>query len=170
MTNRKPDYKDSDLGVNLYEVHLFVPVARAISANAFSPVEDRESGSSVLLPAMHFVEQEKSVRVFVNSDKRKVICGLSDRACKLFLWIGYSLKPGDKSVWVNKKLAAKDCGFRDTRVVNGLLGDLHKANIICPTAVDGVYWINPSIFFNGNRIKHFPAAVKVVHDIQETIK
>ena len=107
------------------------------------------------------LEYERYVKVFVEADKRKQMAKIGAPARDLFLWIMYELESGKDYLWINKEAYMKEMDVRSINTYKAAVIELIKQNMIAASGiVDGVYWINPRMFFCGDRKKKYPNNVE----------
>ncbi|SNR88236.1 hypothetical protein, partial [Puniceibacterium sediminis] len=103
------------------------------------------------------VDAEQFIKVF--GANLGLLFRLSGSAIKVLtaVWIEISHDVGRHSVMLSERIArqhAKAAGHTLTRATyfRGRK-DLISAGIIAPATEPNLYWINPSVFFNGSRLK-----------------
>lgn len=106
------------------------------------------------------MEQEKYTKLF-NHDKhkRKAIAALSGASSKLLLWIMAEIDSSQDWIWINVKRYMSENYITDIRTYKSSVSELIRYIFI--TEVNSVkykdtYWINPRLFFCGDRIKKYP--------------
>lgn len=153
---KKPLFTEKQLGVNPCLQTLIIPVIKLEDTQFFKKDED------ILTYAEYEVESEKSTKFYVSSSRRKLVNGLSGMSSKLFLWIMQELDYNKDYLWINKERFMDECNVGSLNTFKTAITDLHKNNIIQPTVIKEVYWINPSMFFQGSRVKKFPKNIKMM--------
>lgn len=80
---------------------------------------------------------------------------LSGPGTKVFLWIVGNIKPKQDRVVLVPARVAKELGYSVTKPVHDAVNDLITNQVIARaytgTRSQPAYWINPTIFYNGNR-------------------
>lgn len=116
------------------------------------------------------VDRSKFVKIF--SDQLHVIFSLSPQAIRLFevvLWI-VSEHPNQSSIYLSERLSneyftltkraslSKSAYYRSRR-------ELIEKDFLSPTSHVNTYWINPVLFWNGDRVKAMKSSEKKADDI-----
>ncbi|MCI1189866.1 RepA protein [Hymenobacter sp. DH14] len=78
--------------------------------------------------------------------------GLSMRGTKVWLYICDQLKPGSTSVHFMHSQCLEHTGYKSRSNVMSGLAELLEASIIARSEESSLYFINPMVMFNGNRI------------------
>lgn len=96
------------------------------------------------------------IKVF--SDQLYVVLGLSHAGVRLLTiaWIELSRDPGRHKVSLSERIAAQHANEAGGHLSRSLYfrgrKELIARGIIAETTEPNLYWINPQIFFNGNRL------------------
>ena len=111
-------------------------------------------------------EDEQATKVYVNAEHRKVIASLNPGAKSLFIHILYELDWGKDYIWINKARFMDENNMLDERTFNAAIEELcnrpePEQPIITPSTLNGVYWINPRLFFCGSRLDKYPKNVDI---------
>lgn len=160
----KPNIDPTQLVTNPFSLSdNFTIKARAIdTSNEIISKQDLESGVSITQKARvtsSFVaERESFTKLFINSSRRIHMMQLPPRALSLFLFIAYELTTGVDWLWINKG-RYMDESEMSLNTYKEAIKDLVRENVITPTVFLDTYWINPLLFFAGNRLKKYPDAV-----------
>lgn len=101
-------------------------------------------------------ETESYCKVFSDAGKRLNMVGLSPRAKDLLLWLIYEAENGKDYLWLNKKRYMEECNIGSINTYRSALNELIGVAFIIRTNHTDYFWINPGLFFNGNRIRKFP--------------
>ena len=103
------------------------------------------------------VDRERFTKVF--SAQLGLFFGLSQAGIRLLaaLWIEVSKRPGEDRVYMTPKTAerhAERAGHTLSRATyfRGR-SNLIEVGFIAPSTDQHVYWINPAVFFNGDRVR-----------------
>ncbi len=86
--------------------------------------------------------------------------GLSTRGTKVWLYICDQLKPGSTSVHFMHSQCLEHTGYKGRSNVMSGLAELLEASIIARSEESSLYFINPMVMFNGNRITFAKSYVK----------
>jgi hypothetical protein len=126
-----------------------------------------KSEDDILLPNEYELEVEPVVRVYKKSDYRVFVARLSPGAKSLFLHIIYETEYGLDYLWINRKRYMDENLVKSVNTYKAAIVELCRYNVICPTMVRDVYWINPRLFFCGSRVKKYPMHVVVINEKKE---
>lgn len=103
------------------------------------------------------VDSDKFLKVF--RAQMAVFFGLSAPGMKVLTacWIEAAASPGKDLIMLSERIAAqhaKHAGHKLSRATyfRGRK-DLIEAGIIAPSEEPNAYWVNPAVFFNGDRVK-----------------
>jgi hypothetical protein len=153
----KPKIDESLLINNPFE--FMIPVRSFKSkADYISAKELKEGIVSKIhkLEEEHILEQEEFTKVYNRSAFRLNIFGMSEKARSLFLWLVYEVDSGKDYLWLNKQRYMFEANV-SINTLKDAIKELGFNKIITPTFLNPeYYWINPTYFFNGNRINKYP--------------
>jgi hypothetical protein len=119
----------------------------------------------IFIPKYIYVERNESVRYHKSTFSKKVISSLSPISCKMFLYLMSNIKRNADFVDIDIKHCMKWMQITSINTYKKALKEIISNIIIVPTKETNVYWINPDVFYNGNRIKHFPDNVDIIQDM-----
>lgn len=117
-----------------------------------------EYSDEVLLRREVDMDKSSSVRIYSGVSNRKLLMGLSGRSMKLFVWLGMKLEGGSDIIDMGdkrKRLFMKESGEVSFVRVGVCLRELCSKGVLSEIG-DGSYYINPSLFFNGDRRRKWP--------------
>jgi hypothetical protein len=64
------------------------------------------------------------------------------------------MRPLSQVVWLNPPDIMLECGIKSPNTIRGAIEDLIENKIIAQKLGSNIeFWINPNVFFNGNRIR-----------------
>lgn len=138
---------------------LSIEVSNIIDKSAFTRHQD-----GVLLHKVVTVEREPAAKVYQSPENRKIVSNLSNNAKSLFLFIIYTINPGEDIVQFNPQNYMAENSIKSINTVKAALNELEQSQIIYQlnqTAKKYTIYINPKFFFSGSRIKAFPENLKV---------
>lgn len=158
---KKPNIIEKDLGMNPFKQELEVPVNKIYFENSYK-FED-----GLLIPVTKDVEQTPYAKLYSTSTMRLHINKLSLRAKELLFWIIYTIEFSNDFIWINKVRYMKELNISSLTTYKEAIKELMKNGIIAVTIQKDVYWINPVVFFKGDRIKKYPEKVIIVNDNSE---
>lgn len=154
---KKPSYNEKDLGVNPFVSSLVIHV------NEIAFKQNYQKDEDIIVPKFGRVEVDVSCRVYISASRRKLMNELSSRAKELLLWVIYEVDPNKDYMWLNKRRYMEESGIASINTFKAALKDLIAKGFICPSTVSGIYWINPAIFYSGNRITSYPKNVEILY-------
>jgi len=147
-------FDEKSLGINplLNNLEIFVNTLTL-------PNQYRRDGEDLVANEVDFDRQE-STRLFISPVNRKVTLGLNYSELRLFVWLAYESNRGKDYLWINSKRFLQESGM-SINTYKSALEKLCRYCYIYPTVgLKDVYWTNPAIFFNGDRVRRFPKNVK----------
>lgn len=151
---KKPKYTMEELGSNNFsdKTMLQIPIREIIWRDIYI----RDS-SGLEKEYKYIAERLEYAKVFATADYRTRINKLTLRGKEMFLWLLYTVKMGEDSVWINRERYMEEMDISSNTTIVATIKDLVKHNIIAPTMQKkDVYWINPNFFFKGDRLKKYP--------------
>ena len=77
-------------------------------------------------------------------------------------WIQVKIIAGEDIININRTKYMNDSNVGSINTVRESITELCVNKIITPTHIQGIYYINPAVFFKGSRIKKYPDNIKVV--------
>lgn len=148
------------LGKNPFIDSLVIKVNRMpVSGQYKATKEIAADGKPMMLPVEIEIESDTHCKVYNDSKRRKLMVELSKPGKELFLWLIYEVEGGKDYVWINKVRYLKENGIRSPNTYRAAITNLIFNGYIVKTLASDVYWINPSLFFNGSRKGKFPKNV-----------
>lgn len=146
----KPKFNESDLGVNPFTSNLVIRVNKRVFKNTYSKVNGEEKLK------VADVEYDKFCKVFTDKPRREQMNALSARGKELLFWLMYQITSGKDYIWINRDMYMDELGISSENTFLTAVKDLIYHGIIGKTVVGkDVYWINPDIFFKGDRVYKF---------------
>lgn len=153
----KPEIDKIKLGTNPFIVN------QVIKARSFNREEHLlvKQSEGINLPfgevkTAMLVEEQKYTKVYHDVDFRDILLLLDEYPLKLVLFIMYQINVNEDYVWINSRLFQDKTKLRDKRDYITALETLIRYGVLSPTIYKDVYWINPLIFFAGNRLHKYP--------------
>jgi hypothetical protein len=120
----------------------------------------------VMMPKSYIIEREQTTKIYVSAAARKLVSGLSSSAHRLLFHILYEIDTNCDYIELDAKFYMKMNGIKSIKTYNEALRELCRNNFIAQTIdYKSVYWINPTLFFSGNRISKYPNNVSVKHTL-----
>ncbi len=117
--------------------------------------------SGVSVPVELDLERESVVKVYVKPENRVSIANLSSGAQRLYLHILHKVEYGMDYVEINVVGYMKENRVGSVNTYKKALDELIRYYFIAQSKIKGVYWINPRLFFRGNRKDKYPKNVKI---------
>lgn len=114
------------------------------------------------LPNELSLEKETITKLYVKAENRLIISKLSSKAQRLYIWLTYELEYSKDYLWINRKRYMSENDISSINTFKDAVEELCRYLIIYPT-LEGkkdFYWINPRLFFCGDRVKKYPNHVK----------
>ena len=115
----------------------------------------------VLLHKQFYFEAQTICKIIKTPENRKLIASLSAPALKLYNWLIYELNPNKDYITINKNRAKLELNINSDKTFYKALAELNEKKIICNSDIKNTYFINPKIFFCGNRVKMYPDNILV---------
>ena len=159
---KKPDIDMKNLGRNPFIVNSEIK-ARSLNLGKKVIIQTDEG---INLPAgsvnsLQVIEEQIYTKLYHDTDFRDICLRLNERGLKLVMYILYQLPANDDYIWINNVHFQDKCGYnKKTDYVEAVM-ELIRYGIITTTIYDDVYFINPLIFFCGNRLKKYPDNIKI---------
>lgn len=148
------------LGKNPFIESLSIPVNKIPVIGQYKVTKELAvDGKAIMIPVEIEVESEPHCKVYNDARRRKMMVVLSKPGKELFLWLIYEMEAGKDYVWVNKKRYLKENDIKSQNTYRTAVNDLIFNGYIVKTLATDVYWINPTLFFNGSRKSKFPKNV-----------
>ena len=143
----------SEMGLNPFEASLRVPTSRVVMRGQY-----RRDGEDMVESAV-VMDRQPKVSVFISSDLRKCAMNLSPSCLRLLVWIMYETEYGLDYVWINHKRFLSESGMSPSTYRDAVSLLCRYAYIYPVVGYQDVYWVNPSVMFNGSRVSSFPSRV-----------
>jgi len=158
--------------INPFTANLHIKTFRSYSKRDLSDKADWKDEDGVVMPVVgmsaevyqqtnsFLMEIDQSTRLYKNDEIGDILSGISDRAAKMLIYIMQKLPKDSEVVEVVPSEYMEIYKMQSIQTVYNSLRDLMEAKCIARYKPNK-YWINPAIFFNGNRIKKYPDKVSV---------
>lgn len=150
-------FDEEVLITNPFSYTLSLPVTEVISDLHYK--KDPEDG--LILNSSFYQEKINSVRIYHCEGSKQAVYNLSGCAQRLYLFILYNLKAGKDWFQINQEHYMSQNGIKSATTFKEARGELIRYNFIIPTIYKSVVWINPNLFFSGNRLKKYPSKIEV---------
>lgn len=122
---------------------------------------DEETGEMVGNAAiMNIRKYDPTQFIKFYTGKISLVFELSKRAQSVFSYIIENTIPNKDFVYVDIEDCMKETGYKSRATVISGLSELIEKKFIARSSSQVKYFINPTIFFNGNRVSFIETAVK----------
>jgi hypothetical protein len=122
-----------------------------ISSKSEKVLVDMQTGQiddSLFIAVRKEIDKEQFVKIFQNH--MQAIFDLSRKALKVFSYIASVVEFSDKIIFEIEK-CSKHTGYTKATIFSGL-AELLEKEFIAKSTVQNVYYINPQIFYRGDRL------------------
>lgn len=120
-----------------------------------------QSTDGILLHKQYYFEREPYIKLYNNTIHRKLIANLSGNGIKLLFWLMFRIKRNQDYIKIDKTAYLKENKINSINTYKAAIKELQINLLICPAIIKDYYFINPCIFFAGNRIKNYPENVVI---------
>lgn len=166
--------------INPFAASLKIDVLKVYSKERFFVQDDWKEEDGIKLPVgakinerefqfSFYAEQIESVKITRNKGLMQLMMHLSDRSCKMLLYVIQKLPKNSDIVEIDRVEYMKESGVQSAKTMYNSITDLCDAGVIAKYK-PGKYWINPAILFGGNRVAKYPDKLDVVAKVQSTVK
>jgi len=136
---------------------------RVVKVGSARELVDTSTGEVSNVNAIYqrkIVDAERFAKIYIDGVGRTF--GLSKTAQRVFQIILQACEKDTDRIYLNWMVAAKiDSAMQERTYHRGLL-ELLKAGFIAYSDLPNMLWINPHLFFNGDRVKFITEYVKAV--------
>jgi hypothetical protein len=149
---------ESKLLLNPFVNNLQIEATKLIDTGKFVPDED-----GTMIPVTALIEKKQNVKLFYCSGCKDMIYNLSPGAKSLYLFVLYNLDSGQDWIQLNSQWYMAKNNIKSINTYKEAVKELCRYLFLAQTAdYKDVFWINPMLFFSGNRIAKYPGKVKIV--------
>jgi len=149
-------FNPENLTQNPFSYSLIIEVTKRYDSGKFKLSHD-----GVMIPISQLLERQQSTKIYHCNGFVDMVCNLSDKAMRLYMYIVHSINSNEDYIKINYKLYMSKNNIKDKRTYTNAVNELIRYNFIAATGFDNVYWINPNIIFSGSRINKYPDNVVV---------
>ena len=114
------------------------------------------------------VEKQKHTKVYHTPYDDKLFFSLSPKSLSLIFYIILNIKENEDFIPMSYQLVSQKINI-SLNTYYSCMKEL-KDNAFIANKERGIYWVNPQIIFNGNRMRYFeeryPASLVIVHTLQ----
>lgn len=114
---------------------------------------DTDSGEAEAIALLHKskeVDRNKFVKLFIN--EVQALFDLSKCGLKVFGFVLTALRINDAKIYINISQLCQYCGYKQRNQAYKGLGELMANKIIAMSSDPNLWFINPNVVFNGDRI------------------
>ncbi len=154
----KPKFEPKDLGTNPFRASLEIKV-RSYKTGKYTKDEE-----GIIDYDYTDIEYERYCKVYTAPENRLTVNKFSNKALRLFVWTQYILTTGEEYFCFNRKRYMEENWIKSTTTVSDALTELVRYGVIQYAPVKDVYWINPAIFYSGNRISKYKENTTIVYE------
>lgn len=154
---KKPKFSYKDLGKNPCTNSLEIPIRNLVMKDQFIKDKEEDVFDNVTVT----VEAISYTKLYITSDRRKIIAALSPAAKELYLWIMFEVESGEDALWINRERFMVE-NSTSLNTYKKAIEELIRCILLAYTVIKDVYWINPDFFFKGDRIKKYPTKTKLI--------
>jgi len=145
---------------NPYRNTLAISATKVIDSNTFVYSKEGEA-----IPVERLIEKQKSTKIYQCTGCKERVYNLSPSAKSLYLYILYNLKVNVDWIHLNRDWYMKKNNVKSINTYKEAVKELSRYEFIIPTAeYKDVMWINPVLFFSGDRMRKYPDKVIVEND------
>lgn len=154
--NQLPHYEPDQLTDNPFIKSLIIEVTKITDSKTFTPSKD-----GVMLPKVSYTDRQTNTKIIHSAGFLDAWCNLSDRAQRLCGWIERTLQPSQDYIVINRNRYMSMNNIKNVKTYRAALHELKRYEYIDFTQYTDVFYINPKIFFVGNRTLNFPKNVVI---------
>ncbi|WP_138432398.1 hypothetical protein [Winogradskyella algicola] len=142
----------------------------AIKLHKNSRLKSKDKEEEHSFSNSYIVDRDYSTKLYRSRDTEDIIFALSNSGQKLFLYLLLHIQRKSDSIQLIPSKIEKKTGMKETSF-NKARSELKKKGIIKKkTGRDRMYWVNPHIFFNGNRPKFYSNHILMATDNSTNMK
>lgn len=165
--HKKPKIDEEKLNRgNPFVEKLSIPIVRKTKEE----YKKQPSGDFELTDTHVHLEYTPFVRIFTTSKNRLDFSELSMRSKELLMWIMYEVKAGDDWLWVNKERYMDENGVGSYNTYVTAIRELVELKFLAISTTKDVYYINPDMFFKGDRISKYKDQTFIKYDDPKNLK
>lgn len=123
-------------------------------------IKDPNENKALHMPKQFYFERQIKTKLYRSEIIKTMLLELDRNAKDLILWLLLEIQPNIDYIIINKEDYCKQMNV-SIKTAQRAIKSLIEKNIIATSKEIDVYFINPAIFFNGNRIKHYPNNIQI---------
>lgn len=168
MSNvKKPEVNELTLGISPFSHTFIIEATKVIESGQYMTIKD-EDGNSVTVPRESIRERQQTTKLYHCPGCKDIIYNLSPGSMKLWIYIIYNLEQGKDWIWINIARCRQKLDMKSINTYKTAIKELIRYSLIAGSAIDDVYWINPNLYFSGDRISKFEKNVIVKNTWDQT--
>lgn len=153
---KQQEVDDSKMVINPFSYSLQVEVTKLVSTD-----EIKDDGHTTITREL-LIEHRAYTKLFYCTGCKDIIYNLSPQGKSLYIFVLYNLTAGKDYIQLNSQWYMTKNNVKSINTFKDALKELCRYCFLQQSAdYNDVYWINPSLFFHGSRIKKFPKNVVV---------
>lgn len=155
---KKLKLTEKDLGINPFTETLKIEVRKLVVPHCYKREGD------LFIPLTKQLEKATITKFYNTAESRLLINKLPLRSKELLLWVMHEIEYGKDWIQINKERYMLECCITAIDTYKNAVKELVKYKLLNITVVKDVYWINPSLYFKGDRVEKYPYNVVIVDD------
>lgn len=158
---KKPKIVQQDMGKNPFIVNQFIK-ARTFGKDKHYTIQTDEGVNLITgsLKTEMVLEEQSYTKIYHDVDFRDIMLRLKEKGLKLLIYIMYQINSNEDYIWINNTHFQQQTGYTKPEYKEAVT-ELIRYSIITTTIYQEVYFINPMIFFSGNRLKKYPDNIQL---------
>jgi hypothetical protein len=154
---------ESRLVNNPYVYTLQIPVTEVTLKDRY-----KEGAHNIVVNDKLYIEKLPSTKIFLSKESKEIVYNLSDKAQRMYLYVLYNLNSNKDWIQINKEMYMAKNEIKSVNTYKDSISELIRYGFLTTTEYKTVFWINPHLFFSGNRIKKFKKHTIVVSSWDQT--
>ncbi len=147
---------ESKLGLNPLVNNLQIEATKLTDINKFVLFE------GVQVPVSTLIEKRQNTKLFYCSGCKDMVYNLSPGAKSLYLYVLYNLEGGQDWIQINVQWYMTKNSIKSINTYKEAAKELCRYLFLSKSVdYNDVYWINPMLFFSGNRIAKYSDKVVI---------
>lgn len=148
------DIDESKLVLNPFVNNLLIEATKLTETNKFV------LSDGIQVPVTTLIEKRQNAKLFYCSGCKDMVYNLSPGAKSLYLFVLYNLESGQDWIQINVQWYMTKNSIKSINTYKEAAKELCRYLFLSQTVdYKDVYWINPMLFFSGNRIAKYPDKV-----------
>lgn len=102
------------------------------------------------------MESEPYVRIYQTPSNRRLMCSLSDKSTRLFMWMLWTRNGTNNAYKLDKLRYMKQCGIKSPNTFSNAVKELVEKKILTRTKKKDVFKVNPTIvYLHGEKVNSY---------------